>query len=105
LSAIAVPLEQEALRTTSNGRVLVPVRNVELLEGALHPQLVLRHDSLPNTALLQLILWRLQQKEQNIVTYVLFQVGLHWCRSNSNFLRSQLGIWEAKMHCCVQLRN
>jgi hypothetical protein len=86
LPAVAAPLEQEALWTTGNSRVLVPVRNVELLERALDPQLMLRHDPLPRTTLLKLILWRLQQK-QNIVNCVLFQVahpttGGFGCRSN-----------------------
>jgi hypothetical protein len=85
LAAVAAPLEQETLWTTGNSRVLVPVGNVELLQRALHPQLVLRHDPLPDTTFLQLILWGLQHKKHNIVTYDLSQAAyLTGSRSNSN---------------------
>jgi hypothetical protein len=61
MATVATPFEQEALRTAGDGRVLVPVGHVELLEGPLHPQLVLRHNPLTCTTFLQLILWGLQQ--------------------------------------------
>ena len=64
-TAVATPLEQEALRTAGDARVLVPVGDVELLQRTLHTQLVLRHDTLSCPTFLQLILWGLQC-EQNI---------------------------------------
>lgn len=51
-------LEEEAL--AGHLRLLVPVGDGELLEGALDAQLVLGHHTF---ALLELVLWRLETKE------------------------------------------
>jgi hypothetical protein len=66
-TTVATPLEKEALRTAGNTGVLVPVGDVELLERTLDSQLVLRHDPLTRTALLQLILWGLQRKQNSVI--------------------------------------